>query len=118
MLFFSPVFLIITKVVGDKTAWTTSSVFLNMPHDALMRLVENTENNYRVKMKFIHIIRNPFDIVSTITLRNTKQRGGRFEDHTEKVRDLSCSKSLLSLWEITYTYIHLHFIIFRLQFTR
>ena len=54
----------------------------------LMSLVENTEKKYKVKVKFIHIIRNPFDIVSTITLRRTKQPGGRFEDHTEKVREL------------------------------
>lgn len=59
-----------------------------MPHDTLLRLVENTENKYRVKVKFIHIMRNPFDIVSTITLRRTKQEGGRFEDHTEKAREL------------------------------
>ena len=59
-----------------------------MPHDTLRRLVENTENKYRVKVKFIHIIRNPFDIVSTITLRRTKQPGGRFEHHAAKVREL------------------------------
>ena len=60
-----------------------------MPHDTLLRLVENTENKYSVKVKFIHIMRNPFDIVSTITLRRTKQEGaGRFEDHTEKAREL------------------------------
>ena len=60
-----------------------------MPHDTLLRLVENTENKYRVKVKFIHITRNPFDIVSTITLRRTKQPGSRFHsDHSEKVREL------------------------------
>ncbi|XP_078359619.1 uncharacterized protein LOC144644078 isoform X2 [Oculina patagonica] len=75
------------KVIGDKTAWATSAVFLNKPNDELKNLVDNTEKKYRIKMKFIHIIRNPFDIVSTITLRNTKQQGGRFEDHTEKVND-------------------------------
>lgn len=52
-----------------------------------MSLVDNTEKKYRVKVKFIHIIRNPFDIVSTITLRNTKLPGGRFEDHTDSVRE-------------------------------
>lgn len=50
-------------------------------------MVDNTEKKYRVKVKFIHIIRNPFDIVSTITLRNTKLPGGRFEDHTDSVRE-------------------------------
>ena len=61
-----------------------------MTNDEITRLVDNIEKKYRVKVKFIHIIRNPFDIISTITLRNTKQQGGRFADHTEKVRKILC----------------------------
>ena len=72
-------------MIGDKTAWYTSGVFLNTPHDKILSVVHDTENKYGVKVKFIHIIRNPFDIVSTITLRNTKL-GSRFGDHTKKVR--------------------------------
>ncbi|XP_078359590.1 uncharacterized protein LOC144644055 isoform X2 [Oculina patagonica] len=75
------------KVIGDKTAWYTSTSFRYMTNDEITSLVDKMEKKYSVRVKFIHIIRNPFDIVSTITLRNTKQQGGRFADHTEKVDD-------------------------------
>ncbi|XP_078358025.1 uncharacterized protein LOC144642811 [Oculina patagonica] len=75
------------EVIGDKTAWLTSGVFRSTPKDELTRVVDDTEKKYGVKVKFIHLIRNPFDIISTITLRNTKQEGGRFGDHSKKVDD-------------------------------
>ena len=72
-------------MIGDKTAYITSGVFRNTRHDKIRNIVDDIEKKYGVKVKFIHIIRNPFDIISTITLRNTEV-GSRFGDHTEKVR--------------------------------
>ena len=74
-------------MIGDKTAWLTSGLFRSNPHDKILSVVHDTEKKYGVKVKFIHIIRNPFDIVSTITLRNTKL-GSRFGDHAQKVRKI------------------------------
>ena len=102
-------FLTTAQVIGDKTAWATSAVFLNKPNNVLKSLVHNTENRYRVKMKFLHIIRNPFDIVSTITLRNTKQQAGRFADHTEKVREI-CLMQRGSCFFTKITLISLYFL--------
>ena len=72
-------------MIGDKTAWITALVFRNIPHDKITSFLDKTEKKYGVKVKFIHITRNPFDIVSTQTLRKTKL-GNRFGDHTKKVR--------------------------------
>ena len=72
-------------MIGDKTAYTTSGVFRNTPNYKIRSVVDDIEKKYGVTVKFIHIIRNPFDIVSTITLRNA-ELGSRFGDHTEKVR--------------------------------
>ncbi|KAL9984583.1 hypothetical protein ACROYT_G006893 [Oculina patagonica] len=91
------------KVIGDKTAWYTALVFRDLSKDSVKRLIDNIENDYKVKVKFIHLIRNPFDIVSTITLRRTRQQegGARFSDHSEKLDDpklLQQSISRLSRW--------------------
>ena len=85
-------------MIGDKTAWLTSRVFRSNPHDKILSVVHDTEKKYGVKVKFIHIIRNPFDIVSTTTLRNTKL-GDRFGDHTKKVRkrDSDFSTAIIKL---------------------
>ena len=74
-------------MIGDKTAWYTALVFRDLSEDSVKQLIYNIEKDYKVKVKFIHLIRNPFDIVSTITLRQThQQKGARFADHSEKVR--------------------------------
>lgn len=75
------------KVIGDKTAWMNSGVFRSTTPEDVTKLVDDIEKKYRVKVKFIHMMRNPFDIVSTIVLRNTKEKGGRFKDHSQKVDD-------------------------------
>jgi len=72
------------KVIGDKTAWLTSGIFRNMPHDTVTGVIDEIEKQYRVKTKFIHLIRNPFDIISTITLRHNNRR---FGNHSDKVDD-------------------------------
>ena len=96
-------FLIASQVIGDKTAWYTSGTFRNTPNDKITSVVDDIEKKYGVQVKFIHIIRNPFDIVSTITLRNTKL-GSRFGDHAEKVRkrDPNFSTAIIKLAEGSY----------------
>lgn len=63
-----------------------SGVFRSTTPEDVTKLVDDIEKKCRVKVKFIHMKRNPFDIVSTIVLRNTKEKGGRFKDHSQKVR--------------------------------
>ena len=96
-------FLIVSQVIGDKTAWLTSDVFWNVPRDKITSVVDDTEKKYGVQVKFIHIMRNPFDIISTITLRNTKL-GSRFGGHKEKVRkrDSDFSTAIITLAEGSY----------------
>lgn len=42
------------------------------------------EHDYNMKAKFIHVIRNPFDNISTMAMRLIS--GLRTAEHTEKVR--------------------------------
>ena len=83
LLFFFP-FSTTSQVIGDKTAWLTSGIFRNIPHDTVTGVIDEIEKQYRVKTKFIHLIRNPFDIISTITLRHNNRR---FGNHSDKVRN-------------------------------
>ena len=45
-------------------------------------LLEQIEDDYSLKAKFIHVIRNPFDNIATIAMRLL---GLRTVEHTQKV---------------------------------
>lgn len=48
------------------------------------------EDDYNIKAKFIHVIRNPFDNIATMAMRLIS--GLRTAEHTEKVSAITSSK--------------------------
>ncbi len=89
------------KVIGDKKGGRTS---IDLKED--FSLLEKLENKVKLKPKLIHIVRNPFDIITTMTNRsNEKKSPGRevksidllpfikgFFDRTEVVHKLIAEK--------------------------
>ena len=75
-------FLFCTKVIGDKAGAFTASAMLNDDAIDAVRLLEKTA---AAKVKFIHVVRNPFDNIATMVLQHgkIKQREG---SHEVKVR--------------------------------
>ena len=59
------------KVIGDKKGGHTSKVLIN-PNN--MHRLEVLSQLVQVPMKFIHVVRNPFDNISTMTLRKAHKR--------------------------------------------
>lgn len=55
------------KVIGDKDGYGASMRFALSP-----RYRERLEKEVKTKLKFVHVIRNPFDIISTRTRRATE----------------------------------------------
>jgi len=65
------------KVIGDKKGGKTSKALID-PNN-MIRLQAISEI-VQVPMKFIHVVRNPFDNISTMTLRKANQRGAAREE--------------------------------------
>lgn len=66
-MIFSDFFLCnIFKVIGDKTAWDTAVMLRRRGTDAIYEM----EEKLGVKVKFIHVVRNPFDNIATFVLRH------------------------------------------------
>ena len=59
------------KVIGDKKGGKTSKILIDPSN---MRKLEVISQLVQVPMKFIHVVRNPFDNISTMTLRKAHQR--------------------------------------------
>ncbi|CAH3148768.1 unnamed protein product [Pocillopora meandrina] len=66
------------EVIGDKAGAFTASAMLNDDAIDAVRLLEKTA---AAKVKFIHVVRNPFDNIATMVLqhRKIKQREGSHE---------------------------------------
>ena len=60
------------KVIGDKKGGKTSKTLID-PNN--MSRLEAISEGVQVTMKFIHVVRNPFDNISTMTLRKAHKRG-------------------------------------------
>ncbi|MEP0265769.1 sulfotransferase [Dokdonia sp.] len=58
--------------IGDKKGGKSSSIFGDENH---MKLLHNIEKISQAKLKIIHVIRNPYDNVSTMILRQVKKNG-------------------------------------------
>lgn len=54
------------KVIGDKTAWDTAVMLRLRGTNAIYEM----EEKLGVKVKFIHVVRNPFDNIATFVLRH------------------------------------------------
>lgn len=61
------------KILGDKIGWFTAA-YLAM--ESGRSLLKQIEDDYNVKAKFIHVIRNPFDNIATIAMRLLGLRTG------------------------------------------
>ena len=59
------------EVIGDKKGGTTSRILIDPSN---MGRLEAIRQLVQVPMKFIHVIRNPFDNISTMTLRKANKR--------------------------------------------
>lgn len=66
------------KVIGDKQAGKTSE-FLSTAIDILKEIRQTLQ----VPLRFIHIVRNPFDNIATMTLRETGTREAVIEEGTQ-----------------------------------
>ena len=68
------------QILGDKVGWFTANFASTESGRALLK---ELEDDYHVKAKFIHVIRNPFDNISTWALRLVALRLG---EHAGKVK--------------------------------
>jgi hypothetical protein len=55
------------RIIGDKKGGSSNRILLDKPE--LLPLLQNTIDDH---IKFIHVIRNPYDNISTMSLRKTK----------------------------------------------
>ena len=69
--------LVFFKVIGDKKGGKTSKIFAN--NDS-MKTLEEIAEVVKLPMKFIHVTRNPFDNIATMTLRLASQRNNVREE--------------------------------------
>ncbi|KAJ7357534.1 hypothetical protein OS493_024340 [Desmophyllum pertusum] len=60
-----------TMVIGDKKG-TATSVLLIKPNN--FKVLDDIQRTLKTKLKFIHVIRNPFDNIATKLLRNLETR--------------------------------------------
>ena len=64
------VFFFLKKVIGDKRGGETSAV----PPAKLLSFFTELERTFKVPLRLIHVVRNPFDNIATIALRYNKYR--------------------------------------------
>lgn len=91
------VYLFWVKVIGDKQAGKTSE-FLSTAIDILKEIRQTLQ----VPLRFIHIVRNPFDNIATMTLRETGTREAVIEEGTQ-VRNVV---DILTLNLVTFIWRH------------
>lgn len=92
------VYLFWVKVIGDKQAGKTSE-FLSTAIDILKEIRQTLQ----VPLRFIHIVRNPFDNIATMTLRETGTREAVIEEGTQ-VRNVV---DILTLNLVTFIWRHI-----------
>jgi len=63
--------------IGDKKGGESSSIFGEENHLELLNKIKNIS---QAKLKIIHVIRNPYDNVSTMILRQVKKKGKELTD--------------------------------------
>jgi len=66
------------KILGDKVGWFTAAYLAKESGRSLLKQIED---DYNLKAKFIHVIRNPFDNIATLAMRLLGLRTG---EHTQK----------------------------------
>ena len=63
--------MLILQVIGDKKGTATSRLLLSAGN---IQVLEEMQGALRVPLKFIHVIRNPFDNIATKLLRRLDSR--------------------------------------------
>ena len=61
----------IVQVIGDKKGTATSSLLRNSEN---FQVLDEMQNALQIPLKFIHVIRNPFDNIATKLLRQLDSR--------------------------------------------
>lgn len=79
---FISLFWYITQVIGDKKGTTTSRTLRNPKN---LKLLDEIQTTLNTRLKFIHVIRNPFDNIATKLLRNIGVRDMARDEHNFKV---------------------------------
>ena len=59
-------------MIGDKKGGNTAEI---LQHERGMNDLQEIMDTVGVPLKFIHIVRNPFDNIATLSLRELKERG-------------------------------------------
>lgn len=63
------------RVIGDKHGEFTVYYLANNP-----KLLQKLQDVVKVPVKFIHVVRNPFDNIATFALRNAKRRNSKAQE--------------------------------------
>ena len=87
------------KVIGDKKGGRTSKILIDPSN---MSKLEAIRQLVQVPMKFIHVVRNPFDNISTMTLRKAHKRDAARQEGFK----VSCFFPLLLLKEASFFYYY------------
>ena len=87
-------FLLCFQVIGDKKGSVTSSFLWNKEY----QILDEIQSALKIPLKFIHVIRNPFDNIATIVLRKLDAR--------TSARDGNLKVSLLTLVFICLFTLH------------
>ena len=67
-------------MIGDKKAAQASKILLQSKGREHLR---DLERKLGTKLKFIHVVRNPFDNIATLALRKAKLKKNEVQDNLE-----------------------------------
>ena len=67
-------------MIGDKKAAQASTILLQSEEREHLR---DLERKLGTKLKFIHVVRNPFDNIATLALRKAKLKKNEVQDNLE-----------------------------------
>jgi len=82
------------KVIGDQAGTSTSKLLTNPQN---VKVLEDIQRTLQTKLKFIHVIRNPFDNIATKLLRSNKLHGSKVAwDANFKANDSSLLDEIIA----------------------
>ncbi len=71
------------KIIGDKSGGSTTRYIINSKHASP---VQNVKKQLGIPLKIIHIIRNPFDNISTMVTRTSNRNGKKIDSKLLKLK--------------------------------
>ena len=72
--------MLFSPVIGDKKAAQASKILLQSEGREHLR---DLERKLGTKLKFIHVVRNPFDNIATLALRKAEVKKNKVQDNLE-----------------------------------